>query len=76
MYYSYEIYTKHPQTLEPGWGIETGWIEIDHVSIVGTCRETAIRTLRTQFPLFDTVITLYEANPNPDDLENDTLLVA
>ncbi len=68
MYYVYEIYTKHPETGEPGWNIESGWMRLDHVSVVGTHQEHAIRTLKKHFPLFDCIIQLYQANPNDDDL--------
>ena len=68
MYYTYEIYTKHPETGESGWDIESGWLRFDHTSIVGTCDETALRIVKKHYPLFDCVIQLYHANPNDSDL--------
>lgn len=52
--FSFEIYTHHPKTKQPGWAIKCG-----HV-INATSRDMALERIKAEYPHFDTVVGLHQ----------------
>jgi hypothetical protein len=52
--FSFEIYTKNPQTGDGGWEIKTGYV------VNAATREIALNKIKMEYPNFDTVIELHQ----------------
>ena len=60
MNFYFEIYLKDPQTGHGGYDIATGYVQADS-------RESALEIIKSEHPMFDEVIDLYQSALPPEN---------